>query len=102
MDNDRDKIDLSEIEAVLDEHVRPLLAAHGGDLKVERVEGGIVYFELMGKCAGCAAADQTSRDLINKELVERVPGVKGAVMTNGISAELLEQAMEILRMHPSF
>lgn len=102
MYNDRDKIDLSEIESVLDEHVRPLLAAHGGDLKVERVEGGIVYFELMGKCAGCAAADQTSRDLINKELVERVPGVKGAVMINGISAELLEQAMEILRMHPSF
>ena len=101
MDNDRDKIDLSEIEAVLDEHVRPLLAAHGGDLKVERVEGGIVYFRLMGKCAGCAAADQTSRELINKELVERVPGVKGAVMVNGISAEQLEQAMEILRMHPS-
>ena len=99
MDNDRDKIDLSEIEAVLDEHVRPLLAAHGGDLKVERVEGGIVYFRLMGRCA---AADQTSRELINKELVERVPGVKGAVMVNGISAEQLEQAMEILRMHPSF
>lgn len=102
MDNSRDKIDLSVIESVLDEHVRPLLAAHGGGLKVERVEGGIVYFELMGKCVGCAAADQTNRELINKELVERVPGIKGAVMINGISAELLEQTLEILRMHPSF
>ena len=102
MDQNRDKIDLSEIEAVLDEHVRPLLAAHGGDLKVVRVEGGIVCFELIGKCAGCAAADQTNRELINKELVERVPGVKGAVMVNGISEELIEQTLQILRMHPSF
>ena len=102
MDNDRNKIDLSEIESVLDEYVRPLLAAHGGNLKVERVEGGIVYFQLLGRCAGCAAADQTSRDLINKELVERVPGVRGVVMVNGISAELLEQTLEILRKHPSF
>jgi len=31
-----------------------------------------------------------------------VPGVRGAVMVNGISAELLEQTLEILRMHPSF
>ena len=102
MDNDRDKIDLSEIESVLDEHVRPLLAAHGGDLKVERVEGGLVYFQLLGRCAGCAAADQTNRELIRKELVERVPGVRDVVMVNGISEELLEQTLEILRMHPSF
>ena len=43
--------------------------------------------------------DQPGTD---QELVERVPGVKGAVMINGISAELLEQTLEILRMHPSF
>ena len=92
----------SEVEEVLYKYVRPALAAHGGDLKVAGVEGGVVFFTLMGRCAGCAAADQTSRELINKELVERVPGVKGAVMINGISAELLEQTLEILRMHPSF
>ena len=108
MENDRDKADrsemigLPEIESVLDEHVRPLLAAHGGDLKVEHVEGGIVFFQLLGRCAGCAAADQTSQELIRKELVERVPGVRGVVMVNGISEELLEQTLEILRMHPSF
>ena len=55
----------SEVEAVLEEHVRPYLAAHGGDLKVAGVEGGVVFFNLTGRCAGCAAADQTSEDLIN-------------------------------------
>ena len=36
--DDRDII--SEVEAVLDEFVRPYLATHGGDLKVVGVEAG--------------------------------------------------------------
>ena len=92
----------SEVEAVLEEHVRPYLAAHGGDLKVAGVEGGVVFFNLMGRCVGCAAADQTSEELINRQLVERVPGIKKAVLANGISPELLEQTLALLRAHPSF
>ena len=92
----------SEVEAVLDEYVRPLLAAHGGDLKVVGVEGGVVFFNLIGRCAGCAAADQTSEELINRELITRVPGIKKAVLVNGVSPELLEQTLALLREHPSF
>lgn len=92
----------SEVEAVLDEFVRPYLATHGGDLKVVGVEGGVVFFHLMGRCVGCAAADQTSEELINRQLVERVPGIKKAVLANGISPELLEQTLALLRAHPSF
>ena len=79
----------SEVEAVLEEHVRPY-------------EGGVVFFNLTGRCAGCAAADQTSEDLINRELTARVPGIKKAVLVNGISPELLEQTLALLRDHPSF
>ena len=92
----------SEVEAVLDEYVRPYLGAHGVDLKVAGVEGGVVFFNLIGRCAGCAAADQTSEELINKELTARVPGIKKAVLVNGISPELLEQTLALLREHPSF
>lgn len=92
----------SEIEAVLDEHVRPYLATHGGDMKVDGVEGGVVFFHLMGRCVGCAAADQTSEGLINKVLTERVPGIRKAILVNGISPEILEQTLELLRNHPSF
>lgn len=98
--DDRDII--SEVEAVLDEFVRPYLATHGGDLKVVGVEGGVVFFQLMGRCVGCAAADQTSEELINRQLVERVPGIKKAVLANGISPEMLEQTLALLRAHPSF
>ena len=93
---------VSEVEAVLDQYVRPYLASHSGDLKVESVEGGVVFFRLTGRCAGCAAADQTSEELINRELVERVPGIKRAVLVNGISPEVLEQALDLIRAHPSF
>ena len=93
---------ISEVEAALDEYVRPYLATHSGDMKVLGVEGGVVFFQLTGRCAGCAAANQTSEELINKELTARVPGIKKAVLANGISPELLEQTLALLREHPSF
>ena len=48
-----------DIEAVLDEHVRPLLRTHGGEMEIIEVEDGVVRFKLKGKCAGCPAADLT-------------------------------------------
>ena len=101
MGNDERNI-TAEVEAVLDQYVRPYLAAHSGNLEVAGVEGGVVFFHLTGRCAGCAAADQTSEDLINRELTARVPGIKKAVLANGISQELLEQTLALLREHPSF
>lgn len=92
----------SEVEDVLDKYVRPYLASHGGDLQVAGVEGGVVFFHMTGRCAGCAAADQTSEELVNRELTERVPGIKKAVLANGISQEMLEQTLALLREHPSF
>ena len=41
-----------DIEAVLDEHVRPLLRTHGGEMEIIEVEDGVVRFKLKGKCAG--------------------------------------------------
>ena len=90
-------IDLKSIEAALNEYVRPLLATHGGDMEVLRVEDGVVYFRMKGACAGCSAADLTSEDLINKELVEHVPGVRKAVLETQVSQELIDQAKEFLR-----
>lgn len=91
------KVRRKDVEAVLDEYVRPLLATHNGDMEVLRIEDGVVYFRMKGACAGCAAADLTSEDLINKELVEHVPGVKKAVLENSVSQDLIDQAMNILK-----
>ena len=87
----------NEIEAVLDERVRPLLRTHGGDLEVLSFEDGTVRFRLLGRCAGCAAADITSEELIDAELTDALPQVRRAVLVNEVSPELLAQAAAILK-----
>ena len=82
-----------DIEAVLDEHVRPLLRTHGGEM-----ENGVVRFKLKGKCAGCPAADLTTEELIQTALTEHLPHIKRAVLVQDISPELLDEARSILKM----
>lgn len=65
-----------DIEAVLDEHVRPLLRTHGGEMEIIEVEDGVVRFKLKGKCAGCPAADLTTEELIQTALTEHLPHIK--------------------------
>lgn len=88
-----------EIEAVLDEHVRPLLRAHGGEMEVLEVEDGIVRFKMKGQCAGCPAADLTTEDLIRAEVTQRLPQVRQVELVYEVSEELLQQARAILRDH---
>ena len=59
----------------------------------------MVRFKLKGRCAGCPAADLTTEALIQSELVERVPGIRKAVLVQDISDELLDQARAIIRSH---
>lgn len=89
---------MEEIERVLDQYVRPLLASHGGDLEVLSFEEGILRFRMKGHCAGCAAADLTTEPLIREELLERVPEVKDVLLVQEIAPELMDQARAILRM----
>lgn len=86
-----------EIEAVLDEYVRPLLRTHGGDMEVLEVDGGVLRFKLKGKCSGCPAADLTTEELIQAELTEHMPAIKQAVLVQETSPELIAQARAILR-----
>ena len=87
-----------EIEAVLDEHVRPLLRTHGGDMEVVEVKDGVVRFKLKGKCAGCPAADLTTEELIQTTLTEHLPQIKQAVLVQDISEDLLDEARAILKI----
>ncbi|WP_312637114.1 NifU family protein [Oscillibacter sp.] len=87
-----------ELEAVLDERVRPLLGNHGGDIKVLEVKDGVVHFRFLGACAGCPAADLTNEELVQNELVDWVPGITGAVMVNGVSDDVLNEARRLLHL----
>lgn len=86
-----------ELEAVLDQYVRPQLRGHGGDLEVLSVEDGVLRFKLTGQCAGCPAADLTTEELIRGEVAARIPTIRQVMLVRESSGELLEQARAILR-----
>lgn len=87
---------LEQIEQVLDERVRPRLALHGGDIQSLGCEDGVYRFRLLGRCAGCPAADLTTEELIQEELLRAVPGLTQAVLVQQVGGELLDQARAIL------
>ena len=63
-----------DIEAVLNLFVRPQLSSHGGGLEVLYLdENGILWIEMQGECAGCPSADETAKNLVQKELISRSP-----------------------------
>ena len=66
-----------EIEKVLDEDVRPMLATHGGNVElVEVTDEGIVKVRLTGGCAGCHMARMTLVDVVESAIKSKLPQVK--------------------------
>jgi Fe-S cluster biogenesis protein NfuA len=65
------------IEAALDEHVRPVLRADGGDVEVVGVDADrIVQVRMVGSCQGCPSTIMTQVFGIEAALKARVPEVR--------------------------
>ena len=91
---------LQQIETVLNKKVRPALRAHGGEIEVDRLEGGVLYVKLLGQCAGCPSADLTNETLVEAELKTALPEViEKVAVVQTVSDELWEQAKRLLRDH---
>ena len=91
---------LRKIEAVLDEKVRPALRAHGGEIEIDRLEDGVLYVKLLGRCAGCPSADLTNETIVEAELVQALPElVRKVAVVQTVSDELWEQAKRLVREH---
>ena len=68
-----------KVKAAL-ENVRPKLQADGGDVEFVSVdEEGIVSLRLTGRCGGCPHSQMTLKMIIERMLVEKVPGVKSVI-----------------------
>ncbi len=90
---------LEQIEAVLDEKVRPELAFHGGSVEVLEFADGVLRVRLLGQCASCPSAYLTTEQLIEAELIAALPEVKQVVLVQQVSDDLLTQARAILSRH---
>ncbi len=63
---------IARIQAVLQEQIRPLLLADGGDVELHDLEGDQVWVRLKGSCIGCASQQSTLQLLIETRLQEQV------------------------------
>jgi len=87
-----------EIQAVLDEKVRPLLRAHNGDIELVGIEqGGVVRLRLLGACAACMGAEQTVSDVIVAGIRESCLWVSDVRVETGVSEDLIQEALRFLK-----
>ena len=87
-----------DIEAVLDERVRPLLRAHNGDVELAGIDDGRnVRLRLLGACAACMGAEQTVNDVIAASIREACPAAGEILVETGVSRELIDEALRFLK-----
>lgn len=62
-----------KIQVMLERHVNPSIAGHGGAARLVSVDGGTAYLQLMGGCQGCGLAAVTLRQGIERILKDSIP-----------------------------
>ena len=87
---------LKGIEEILDEKVRPQLRNHFGDVEIVKLEGTTLYVKLVGQCSGCMSSKYTFEELIEKEIIENVPGVEEVKLSEGVSEDMINFAKKLL------
>jgi Fe/S biogenesis protein NfuA len=69
------------VTQLLDGHINPALASHGGFAQLVKVEGTAAHILMGGGCQGCAVSAMTLRDGIQAAILERVPEITEVVDT---------------------
>ena len=70
---------LARLRVALDERVRPLVAAHGGDVALLGLRSGVVELELRGACADRPGALGTLQHQIATQVMRACPEVREVV-----------------------
>ena len=80
---DRDPIediDLDRLNETI-EYIRPAVQADGGDIKISKVQDGVVNIDMLGACQGCPLSIATLKSGIERIIKEKVPGVTEVIAT---------------------
>ena len=68
-----------KIDSLLEEQVRPGLAAHGGNVEVIDVDNNQVFLKLTGGCHGCSASSAPLKQGIEKGIKQNFPEIKDVI-----------------------
>lgn len=69
----------SQIEDLFDNSINPQIASHGGRVELADVEGTRVFVRLGGGCQGCASANITLKNGIERAIKQVLPEVTEVV-----------------------
>ena len=70
---------LTEVNDLLEREINPYVAGHGGRIDVVDVKDTTVYLSLSGGCQGCASANATLKQGVEKAIFEHLPHVSKVV-----------------------
>lgn len=77
-----------KIETLLDEQIRPALAAHGGNVEVIDIDNNKLFIKLQGGCQGCSSSSATLSDGIARLVKQNFPEIEEVVdLTDHASGE---------------
>ena len=80
---------INKVNSVINEHIRPLLAQHNGDIKVVSIEDDVVLVEFLGQCSGCLSAQHTMETVVKDILLEKIPTIKEVKLQVKTNEDLL-------------
>ncbi|HEX5630539.1 MAG TPA: NifU family protein, partial [Acidimicrobiia bacterium] len=76
------------LQQLLDTHINPAIAGHGGQARLVSVEGDTAFLQLGGGCQGCGMATVTLRQGIEVAIMEAIPEIKHVIdVTDHASGE---------------
>jgi Fe/S biogenesis protein NfuA len=69
----------AQVQSVIEHHVNPGIASHGGRAELVGVKDDVVYVALGGGCQGCSMASVTLKQGIEQILKQAIPRIKAVV-----------------------
>jgi Fe/S biogenesis protein NfuA len=76
------------VQDVLDQHINPGVAGHGGSVALSKVDGDTAYITMGGGCQGCASSQLTLKMGVERMIKENVPEILNIVdVTDHASGE---------------
>jgi Fe/S biogenesis protein NfuA len=67
------------VAQVIERHINPAIAMHGGMARLDRVDAGVAYVRLGGGCQGCGMATVTLDQGIESAILQAVPEIRQVV-----------------------
>ena len=74
--NDDSLLD-EKINYFLQTEINPSLASHGGVVSLVEIDNEVAVLKFGGGCQGCSAVDITLKNGVERNLIERIPELKG-------------------------